>query len=100
MSSKDSPTYTQCVMHKKIPTGGVRVHTAWIPTKYATVGKVLKLRQVPQGGLDSRDQGCVVLPPTEWDDGWEVVEKGVTLPADSVLSRERDHLKQRDVSDI
>lgn len=71
---------TQCLLRK-----GKRQHTAWIPTKLATVGSYLKIK------LDGT-----------WNDGWKVAEAypKTTRTEEDVLECERDHLKQRKASDI
>jgi hypothetical protein len=57
---------------------------AWIPEKFAHVGKSLKLRD---------DSG-------NWNDGWLVKELYNYRSANFVLSHERDWTKQREASDI
>jgi len=72
--------YRQCILHKELSSGGRRVQTSWIPEKYATVGKYLKLKD---------------------EDGWQVKSVGDEKRTQKeVLARSRDHLKQRQVSDV
>ena len=54
--------YVQCVLERKIAKGLVKT-TTYIPHQYASVGRVLKLR-------DDLDR---------WVDGWKVVSVGVTI---------------------
>jgi len=67
-------THTQCRMRRG------DVHTvAWIPSRFAVVGKYLKLRG---------------------ENGWLVESAGHTLPTRYVVDHERDYLTQREASDI
>ena len=76
-------TYTQCKMIKSARPGGVFVHTAWIPSKFAKRGKYVELK------LEG-----------EWVNGWQVEEVGRTMDAKYVEESERDYARQRDASDI
>ena len=59
--------YRQCRLVKRID-GGQLMRVSWLPEPYATVGRVVKLR----------DDGA-------WDDGWVVASAGQNrLPADQV----------------
>lgn len=51
--------YSQCTLVKRIPEG-TRTTVAYIPSKYATVGKYVKIRQC--NGM--------------WENGWEVTFAG------------------------
>jgi len=74
------PTFhVQCQLAR-----GTTDTTTWLPQKYAVVGDFVKLRD---------DDGV-------WQDGWEVMVTGTVLPTDVVMERERDHLHQREASDI
>ncbi len=56
--------YRQCRLVKRVETGEL-VLVSWIPEPYATVGRIVKLRE----------NGT-------WDDGWVVLGAGTTrLPA-------------------
>ena len=57
--------FRQCRMEKK-----ARVQVAWIPERYAVVGRVLRLKR---------------------DDGWLVTRCGPPLSAEYVLTHERDY---------
>lgn len=48
-------TYKQCNLEKKI-SGGICYQVAWIESKFAVVGKTVKIRQ----------------EDNSWDDGWLV----------------------------
>jgi hypothetical protein len=56
---------------------------SWIPEEKAEKGRMLRLK----------NHG-------KWEDGWEVIETWAKQKAELVEARERDHLKQRDVSDV
>lgn len=71
-------TYTQCLLVK-----GSQHDNCWIPTELARVGKTLKVK------LDGR-----------WDNGWVVRERYTTREATDLAEHERDHLHQREASDI
>jgi hypothetical protein len=93
--------YSQCVLRRKVESG-VQVETAWIPSQFAKVGKLLKLRTVPtrpdcfSGMGEYPDESQA----TEWVDGWVVSEVGVVKSADWLNEHSRDHLHQREASDI
>jgi hypothetical protein len=60
----------------------------WIPTKFATEGRNIGLREkTPQGG-------------NYWDEGWTVEQVFTTMPQDYVLERSQDYKKTREASDI
>jgi hypothetical protein len=73
--------YVQC---KLCRIGGASQVT-WLPEKFANVGKYIKLY----------NKDCDV-----WEDGWKVVELYNKKEASVVESKERDFLKQRQVSDV
>jgi hypothetical protein len=80
--SKEHPmskpqTYTQCKM-ANTETGGT--HVAWIPTKFAQRGRLLIFDTMPDKHI--------------------VREVWGSLPAKTVLERERLYLKHREFTDI
>ena len=78
MSKKSEQQYRQCKLEKATPTGGKWVDVAYIPAKYAKVGKTLVIKD----------------PATdEWNDGWLVVEAGSTLVDYELLDNQRDAWK-------
>jgi len=82
---KKTETYAQCRLERKLGDGSVTCHVSWIPSKFAKVGTVLKLK----------DRDTEV-----WTDGWVVKEKWTVRDAASVEQHERDHVHQREASDI
>jgi len=54
----DLMKYRQCVLNKESLT-----QTSWIPSKFATVGQILKLKR----------------PDGDWDDGWKVTFAGAEV---------------------
>lgn len=66
---------TSCKLQK-----GDRSQVAYIPKRFAVLGKYVNL--------------------AEDGDGWRVIEIYHSKPAKEVHERERDHLKQREASDI
>lgn len=83
MSTK-AQTYTQCRLEKPWQDIGSLVDIVWIPTKYAKLNKILKIKQ----------------EDASWDDGWTVTAVYSTKKASEVESNERDYLRQRQASDI
>lgn len=81
--AKKTEYYVQCELRKPAETGTF-TDTAWIPAKFATVGKTIRIK---------RDDDT-------WDDGWIVVRTYSKIEADKIEAGERDHLKQRKVSDV
>ena len=75
--------YTQCVL-KRPSDGGFLVDNAWIPSEFAKLGKVLKIKQ---------DDNI-------WQDGWKVTSVGTTRNIEWLQTHERDYLHQREASDI
>jgi len=49
--------YSQCELRREV-AGGCQVMVSWIPTDIATVGKMVRLKDVEYGA---------------WTEGWEVV---------------------------
>lgn len=66
--------YTQCRLEKDTPTGGVWKHTAWIPSEFAKVGRLLDIE------MDG-----------EWSEGWRVTERYATMDAKAVEDKSREH---------
>lgn len=63
----DKSTYTQCRMERKNADGSKSIHTAFIPTSFAKIGRNVELH--------------VSSPEDEegtWSKGWVVVERGGT----------------------
>jgi len=96
--------YTQCILRRRLEDRSEQVDTAWIPTQFAKVGKVLKLRTVPErpdcfggalAGMHPNENAA-----TAWVDGWRVAETGNTRDAAWLLDHERDWKTQRQASDI
>ena len=67
-------TMTQCKLGRKDI-----IDIAWIPNKFAKVGKYLRIKEV---------------------NGWKVLEVWNSRSANEVRDRERDYLKTRKASDI
>ncbi len=71
-------TYTQCEMRREVEGGGVQIHTAWIPTEFAKVGRHIQIRE-------PREQsGCLVGPEKEWQDGWVVTERYTSMDREAI----------------
>lgn len=77
--SKKNETYTQCALSKK---GAVEV--SWIPTKFATKGNYIKLKQ---------GDGT-------WNDGWLVEETYTKQDAKYLIEHGQDYKNTRKASDI
>lgn len=58
---------------------GTRFQYAWIPSTFARVGKALRIKD---------------------EEGWVVTQLGHSATQTWLKKRERDHLHQREVSDI
>jgi len=71
--------YRQCVMEKQIENGK-RIHTAWIPTQFAKVGKKIGLK----------------LEDESWDEGWTVTLAGSQPKEMEFLDQQRDAHKRWD----
>lgn len=69
-----SESFRQCELHK-----GSLVRVAWIPSKFAKVGKIVRLHD---------------------DDGWRVVKVTSKMSSDFIRNREYDYRYQRRASDI
>jgi hypothetical protein len=71
-------------MRKPTDKDSYKLDVAWIPAKFAKVGKYVKIKQ---------EDGS-------WDNGWEITSVGSKRKAEYVESNERDYLKQRKASDV
>jgi len=85
-------TMTQCQLIRtswKTPKNRhVETQMLWIPTKFATEGRHIGLREkTVQGGA-------------YWDEGWVVDKIFTTMPSSYVLERSQDYKKTREASDI
>jgi hypothetical protein len=77
--------YRQCRMKKKIGEERYKLHTAWIPEKFAQQGQFIKLKW---------EDGT-------WENGWEIVGVGDTKKEEKdLVNEERDYKNQRKASDI
>ena len=70
--------YTQCKMEKK-KQGCIITQTSWIPSKFAKMGKYLRLKD---------------------EDGWQVVGVYTSLSMKDVKNAERNHKHHRKATDI
>lgn len=75
--------FRQCGLQKALTNGIVR-ETAWIPEAFATLNRVVKLRDEHKN----------------WEDGWKVVQIGTRQTHLYVVAHERDYRNQRVASDI
>ena len=76
-------TMTQCQLRRDN-----QQQMLWIPTKFATEGRRVGLREKTiQGGA-------------YWDEGWVVDKIFTTMPSSYVLERSQDYKKTREASDI
>jgi len=66
--------YVQCTMRR-----GNTEHTAWIPEKFAKVGKYIRIKEV---------------------DGWKVIRAGGKMDKKYVNDRSQDYKNTRKASDI
>lgn len=74
--------YVQCRLKREVRRGIFQSMVSWLPDKFAAKGRILRLK----------NRG-------EWEDGWQVMETWSKCEAEKVEARERDYLKQREVSD-
>jgi hypothetical protein len=79
---KKTQDYTQCDLVRRLGRGTAH-QTSWIPSRFAQVGKALRLRSADG-----------------WQDGWVVSAAYRTLPEEVVLAMERQYLRQRRASDV
>ena len=73
--------YRQCKMQKKVDNGTL-VHTAWIPSSFAKVGKNISLLQNPD------------KPEEYWDHGWVVLEAGGSMKTHEDMDVQRKAQKR------
>lgn len=73
-------THIQCRLVK-----GDRTQVSWLPSKFATVGRVVKLSDGRTGA---------------WDDGWVVEETYSAMETAEANERSRDHTRTRKASDV
>ena len=66
--------HTQCLLRK-----GNTEQISWIPSKFAKVGRILRLKD---------------------DDGWEVISAGHSMDSKFINERSRDHKNMRKMTDI
>lgn len=67
--------YSQCTFVRKLDGNATSRYVAWIPSKFAVVGKTVSL----QFG-------------EKWIDGWEVISKGAAMDSETVERKSRDYL--------
>lgn len=74
-------TYTQAYMRRPIPNipGDWTYTTAWIPSQFAKVGKVLKIKK---------------------ENGWKVIETYATYPESLIMKYKDDFKYHRQVTDV
>lgn len=78
-SNHTRSTFQQCKMKR-----GDKIHTAWIPSKYAKQGEYIKIRE-----------------KGEWIDGYCVEEVGsIKMREDFIKERSQDYKRTRQASDI
>ena len=75
--------YRQCVLTRKIPSGGKMKEITWVPAKYAKKGNYLELK---------RDG--------EWVDGWFVESAGEAVSSQKVEAMQYEYKKHRKVTDV
>lgn len=76
--------YRQCKLRKATGPKSHQIHVAWIPDRYAVVGKFIQLKN-PGGG---------------WDDGW-FVEKVWSWKSDEEARADaREYVHHRDRTDV
>lgn len=80
---KKTAYYVQCKMKREVQPRIYQSLVSWIPEERAQKGRILRFK----------NHG-------EWEDGWEVIETYTKKKAEFVEAQERDHLKQREVSDV
>ena len=77
--------YHQCKMRKSTGTNSSIWDVAWIPEKFAKIGKHIRIKQ---------ENGT-------WDYDWEVMKVGDTKKEESrLIAGERDYKNQRKMSDV
>ncbi|MCK9458492.1 MAG: hypothetical protein M0R80_02465 [Proteobacteria bacterium] len=76
--------YNQCSLEKKIDETSSRHQIAWIPSKFAIKGMILKIRD---GAGD-------------WEDGWLVTGVGTSCEDSDLVEHHRVHRDHRKASDV
>lgn len=76
--------YRQCCFKKETKPHHYKTYVAWIPEKFAKMGKMLQLK-FQDGSIE---------------DGWKVTFVGGRELLDNLEKKSRDYLKQRDSSDM
>lgn len=76
--------YNQCSLKKTIDDKSFRQYVAWIPSKFAVEGMILKIKD---------DNGV-------WVDGWEVVGVGASCEDSELVDHHRLHRDHRKASDV
>jgi len=75
--------YRQCVLTKKVLSGGEMKEMTWVPLKYAKKGKYLELK---------RDG--------KWENGWFVKSIGEVVPSEKVEAMQYEYKIHRITTDI
>jgi hypothetical protein len=75
--------YVQCRLKKFIEPGRTAYRVGWIPEKFASKGRVLKLKIHEQ-----------------WDNGWEVIDTWERVTKEDANERSQYYKTQRLASDI
>jgi hypothetical protein len=73
-------TYAQCELRR---VDG-KFDVVWIPEKFAQKGRSIRIKD---------DNGS-------WEDGWKVMEVYTRKAFSEIELKERDHLRQREASDV
>jgi len=71
-------------MRKKLSENSHKIRVAWIPERYAKIGKYIKLK----------------IENDVLEDGWEVISADSKTKAEEIELCSRDYLKQRKASDV
>lgn len=85
--------YRQCLLRRMIGEGFVQ-QTCWIPSRFAKVGRTLRIRDRTHHGE------CFPDTYDEWVDGWVVIDVGAPASEDLVQHYQRQEKQTRRVSDI
>lgn len=73
----------QCRLYRHLPEGR-QTQVAWLPEKFAEVGRILKLKD-----------------NDVWEDGWVVSSIGTALVSDEIITeRSQDYKNTRKASDV
>lgn len=79
--------YRQCLLER-----GQTNQVSWIPEQFAKKNKYIKLK-------NNKESGCLV-EEGKWEDGWKVIEVGIRMPEDIVLSNSQAYKHHRKNTDI